>query len=62
MTVKKTSEPKKIKNKTKSKQTLVSKEHTPMLSNASGVAKNTDLMDQSVPNLASLRQDIQIQQ
>ena len=33
-----------------------------MLSNGSGVVKNTDLMDQSIPNLASLRQDIQIQQ
>ena len=33
-----------------------------MLSNATGVAKNTDSMNQSIPNLASLRQDIQIQQ
>ena len=60
--VKKSSDPKKIKNKTKTKQTLTSKEHTTLLSSASDVAKNTNLMDQSIPNLASLRQDIQIQQ
>ena len=33
-----------------------------MLSNVSGGLQNTDLVDQSVPNLASLRQDMQIQQ
>ena len=33
-----------------------------MLSNASAVVKNTDSMDQSIPNLASLRQAMQIQQ
>ena len=60
--VKKSSDPKNIKNKTKTKQTSTSKEHTTSLSSASDVAKNTNLMDQSIPNLASLRQDMQIQQ
>ena len=60
--VKKSSDPTKIKNKTKAKQTSVLKDHTPLLSNASGTVKNTGLMDQTIPNLDSLRQDMQIQQ
>ena len=61
--VKKSSDLKKIESKSKPKQNTDMKERTSMLSSASGVSKNTvGLSDQSVPNLACLRQDMQIHQ
>ena len=52
-----------IINKSKTKQNVAVIEHTSMLQNASVTSKITfGSVEQSVPNLACLRQDMQIQQ